>query len=87
MYPHTSDKKRCKVKEDVGGRDVKAEVLRERDRWRESEREGDGESRSRSGVNLFNSWRSGVRIPQFTRPQARVAPTRYDSLYFAFGVG
>lgn len=31
-YPHTSNRKECKVKDSVGGRDVKAEVLRERER-------------------------------------------------------
>lgn len=73
---------------------VQGERSRRRRSGRESrgaekarERMCDGESRSRPGVHLVARSRRVVRDPQFTRPQARVAPTRNDSLYFAFGVG
>jgi len=77
--PHWQQK-RCKVKEvDVGGRDVKAEVLRKRER--------ECVMGNLGVVYLLAHSRCVARNPQFTRPQARVAPTRNDSLYFAFGVG
>ena len=83
MEPPHWQQKRCKVKEvDVGGRDVKAEVLRKRERECVM-----GNLGVAQGVHLVARSRRVVRHPQFTRPQARVAPTRNDSLYFAFGVG
>lgn len=68
------------MKKAVGGRDVKAEVMKDRtDR---------GENRGMlSQGSAKVSWPKGVTLEfpslPVRLPQARVAPTRYDSLYFA----
>lgn len=86
---HNHNRKRVKVKKAVGGRDVKAEVIKDRT---DSQRRESGHARPR-GVRKYLGQKPtlptlGVTLefpslPVYL-PQARVAPTRYDSLYFAF---
>jgi hypothetical protein len=71
--PHIHNRKKAKVKKVVGGRDVKAEVMKDRD---------NGENRGMLGQGKCESIlaiRSDVRVPQFTRPSPP-GPCRADKV-------